>query len=335
VGTKSESDGRFEKDTRILSEESVSLIEITKTTNVIRFWIVLVCLSLVSVTRSTAQLDSIPSPVIPVQRDSGGQLSPSINKTRLALVGGTLLTSMAVIHIYQQNGWWKNNRAPFHFQEDLVYGLAVDKIGHFYGGYILGFVMWKSLDWANVPDEQSLWISAGGSLLFQSYVEIEDGFSTWGFDRVDWLSDVGGAAWNPLRHYVPFLTNFDLKLSYHVSPLVGEKGGTGFRGQKHLMIDDYEGQTFWLSLKVKNLLPAGIAEYWPSFLSLAIGYGARDIAGANPHRVYFIAPDLDVTKIIPDNTKFLKSLGEGLNFIHFPMPAVQFGHGVVWYGLYF
>src|SRR5258706_228656 len=46
----------------------------------------------------------------------------SIRYGRLALVGGTLLSSMAAIHIYQQNGWWKDNRAAFHFQEDLVYG---------------------------------------------------------------------------------------------------------------------------------------------------------------------------------------------------------------------
>jgi hypothetical protein len=335
LGTEDQSDGRIEKNTRVLSDESIPGVELTEFTDVTRFWIALLCLVFVPLAISIAQTDTIPSPAMPLQGDSTSQPSPAINKTRLALVGGTLLSSMVVIHIYQQNGWWKDNRAPFHFKEDLVYGLSVDKIGHFYGGYILGFVMWKSLDWANVPDEQALWISAGGSLLFQSYVEIEDGFSTWGFDRVDWLSDLGGAAWNPLRHYVPYLKNFDLKLSYHTSSLLGEKGGSGFKGQKHLMIDDYEGQTFWLSLKMKNLLPTGVAEYWPSFLCLAVGYGARDIAETNPHRVYFIAPDLDMTKIIPDNTKLLKSLGEGLNFIHFPMPAVQFGHGVVWYGLYF
>ena len=46
-----------------------------------------------------------------------------INCTRLALVGGALVTTMTAVHIYQQNGWWKDNRAPFHFKEDLIYGL--------------------------------------------------------------------------------------------------------------------------------------------------------------------------------------------------------------------
>ncbi len=258
-----------------------------------------------------------------------------INKTRLAIVSGTLLSSMIAIHIYQQNGWWKDNRAPFHFREDLEYGLTVDKIGHFYGGDLLTFVISKSLEWANIHENNALWLGTAGSLLFQTYVEMEDGFSKWGFDRVDWLSNLGGSSWRLVRHNVPFLKNFDLKLSYHPSDLLNNPGGIGFRGQKHIMIDDYEGQTFWLSIKVNNLLPKYFEKYFPDFLCLAVGYGAREIADPDPHRVYFLAPDLDFTKIIPDNTKFLKSLGEALNYIHFPLPAVQFAPKTIWYGVYF
>lgn len=263
------------------------------------------------------------------------QESSEINKTRLVIVSAAVATTMAGIHIYQQNGWWKGNRAPFHFTEDLVYGLWVDKIGHFYGGSALAFGMQKSLEWANVPEEKAVWIGSGGSLLFQSYIEIEDGFSRWGFDRVDWAFDLAGASYPVLRHYYPWLRNFDLKFSYHPSDLLGNPGGIGFKGQEHIMIDDYEGQTFWLSVKVHDLLPASLEGCWPEFLCLTVGYGARDIANPDPRPVYFIAPDIDMTKIIPDDTKFLKSLGEALNFIHLPLPAVQFGGKTIWYGLYF
>ena len=261
--------------------------------------------------------------------------SHQINTTRLAILGATYTSTMIGIHIYQQNGWWKDNRAKFHFQEDLKYGLWVDKIGHFYGSYTINYLISKSLQWANLSEEKALWIGAGGGLLFQTYVEMEDGFSAWGFDRVDWLFDLGGAAWMPLRYYVPYLNNFDLKFSYHPSDLLGNPGGIGFKGQKHLMIDDYEGQTFWFSFKVNNMLPEKLKPYWPPFLCLAAGYGAREIAGPTPHRIYFIALDLDMTKIIPTNTPFLKTLGEALNYIHLPLPAVQFSPNTVWYGLYF
>lgn len=254
---------------------------------------------------------------------------------RLALVSGTLAGSMVVIHFYQQSGWWKDNRTPFHFQEDLVYGLTVDKIGHFYGAYLLEFFIGRSVEWANVPEETALLIGSGGALLFQTYVEIEDGFSTWGFDRVDFASDVGGAAWPIARYYVPYLRHFDLKVSYHSSDLLGNPGGIGFKGQKHLIIDDYEGQTFWLSLAIHDLVPERVAQYWPDFLCLALGYGAREVAGPDPHRIYLVALDLDMTKIIPRDTGFLRALGELLNYVHMPLPAVQFSPGAIWYGVYF
>jgi hypothetical protein len=277
------------------------------------------------------QIDSTIETHATVSKDSG------IKYGRLGLVGGTLVTGMIVIHFYQQNGWWKDNRTSFHFQEDLVYGMNVDKIGHFYGASVMSYVIQKSVEWANVAEYKALLLGAGASLLFQTYVEVEDGFSTWGFDRVDFASDVGGAAWPILQYHVPFFQNFDLKLSYRPSQLINHPGGSGFRGQQHLMMDDYEGQTFWLCTKVNNLLPKPIEKYWPDFLCLAAGYGARDIAvtGKTPYRVYFLALDYDMTKIIPDNTWFLKSLGCALNFIHFPSPAIQISPSAIWYGLYF
>jgi hypothetical protein len=276
-----------------------------------------------------------------MMRDSGASDRSSLTRQgeisygRLALVGGTLLGSMAAIHIYQQNGWWKDNRADFHFQEDLQYGLWVDKIGHFYGGYLVGYAIQKSVEWANVPEEHAVWIGAGGGLLFQTYVEVEDGFSTWGFDRVDFAMDVGGAAWLIGRQYVPMLRRFDVKLSYHASPLLGGTEGIGFRGQQHLVIDDYEGQTFWLGVKVHDFLPESMKSLWPDFLCLAVGYGARDVANTNAYRILLLAPDLDMTKVIPPRTSFLKALGEVLNFIHMPLPAVQISPNAIWYGVYF
>jgi hypothetical protein len=267
---------------------------------------------------------------------SAGQPPDSgVDGLRLGLVSGTLLSSMVVIHFYQQSGWWKDNRAPFHFQEDLVYGLTVDKVGHFYGAYLLEFLIGGSVRWANVPEEEALWIGSGGALLFQTYVEVEDGFSAWGFDRVDFASDVGGAAWPVARYYVPALRNFDLKLSYHPSDLLGNPGGIGFKGQKHLIIDDYEGQTFWMSLKVHNLVPESLRPYWPEPLCLAVGYGARQVAGPDPHRIWFLGLDLDMTKVIPRDSAFLRALGDLLNYVHLPMPAVQIVPNTIWYGLYF
>jgi len=261
--------------------------------------------------------------------------SSEINTTRLAIIGGTLAVGVTTIHVYQANGWWKYNAAAFHFQEDLTYGLWVDKLGHFYAANVLTFMFSRSLQWANFSERSSLWWGFAGSALFQTYVEVEDGFHTWGFDRVDFAFDIAGAFYPLVQHYVPALQDFNFKFSYHPSDLLNNPGGVGFRGQKHLMMDDYEGQTIWLSFRMNNILPSSVEPYWPDWLCLAVGYGARDVATPDPYPVVFLALDYDVSRIIPDHTSFLKLLGEALNFIHFPAPAVRITPSAIWYGFYF
>lgn len=258
-----------------------------------------------------------------------------IRPVRLAIVTGTVAGTFAVIHIYQSKGWWKDNRSPFHFQEDLKYGLSVDKLGHFYGGIAAAFILRNSFRWAGLSETASLWWGSAGSLLFQTYVEVQDGFSKWGFDRVDFAADVAGAAWPIAQHHSPFLRNFDFKFSYHPSPNLGSASGVGFVGQQHIIFDDYEGQTLWMSLKVHNLLPQGAKPFWPEFLQVSVGYGVRNVAKPDPHSVVILALDIDMTKVIPQSTPFLKLLGEALNFIKFPAPAVQISPRTIWYGFYF
>lgn len=257
----------------------------------------------------------------------------SINTTRVVIIGGSVLGIMSAVHVYQSNGWWKDNRRSFHFREDLKYALHVDKLGHFFGASFETFVLSKAFRWANFSETSALCYGAGVATLLQTYVEVEDGFSTWGFDRVDFAANVAGAWFPVVQHFVPQLQNFQLKMSYVPSQNVNAPGA--FPGQKHLLMDDYEGQTFWFSLKINNMLPKTLEPYWPDFLCLAMGYGARDILSQNPYRVYFIALDYDMTEIIPQDTGFLRVLSETLNFIHFPAPAVRISPDAIWYGLYF
>jgi hypothetical protein len=277
----------------------------------------------------------IPPESSMVSRVADASESTAVSASRLAIIGGTVVAGVTTVHIYQSNGWWKNNRAPFHFQEDLNYGLWVDKVGHFYGAAALTFMFSKAFQWANLSERSSLWWGAGGAIAFQTYIEIEDGFSKWGFDRVDFASDVAGALYPVAQHYSPFLQNFNFKFSYHPSALLNNPGGIGFKGQKHIFFDDYEGQTLWLSIRVNGLLPKSVEPLWPDWLCIAVGYGARDIANPAPYPVVILSFDYDMTKIIPDDSEFLKTLGQALNFIHLPAPAVRISPHAIWYGLYF
>ncbi len=259
--------------------------------------------------------------------------STSVNLTRLVIVGGTTAVAVTAIHIYQQNSWWRDYRTSFHFREDLEYAMYMDKLGHLYASSVMTFVFSKSLQWCNMNEPSSLIWGAVGSTLFQTYVEIEDGFSAyWGFDRVDYAANLFGAWYPVLQYHVPVFKNFQFRFSY----LPKNEGSAGaIPGQTKTMFDDYEGQTFWLTVTPKGLFSAKSLRWWPDWLAVAGGVAVRNNNSPDRYLVWFLAPDLDMTKIIPQDTPFLRSLGEALNFIHFPMPAVQVSPGVVWYGLYF
>jgi hypothetical protein len=259
--------------------------------------------------------------------------STSLNFTRLAIVGGTVAVGVTAIHLYQQNAWWKEYRTSFHFREDLVYARSIDKLGHLYASSVGTFLFSKSLQWCNMSEPSSLLWGAVGSTLFQTYIEIEDGFSAyWGFDRVDYAADILGAWYPVLQHQVPVFKNFQFRFSY----LPKHEGGAGaIPGQTKTIFDDYEGQTIWLTITPGGLFSEKTLGWWPDWLAIAAGVSVRDNNSPARYLVWFLAPDLDMTRIIPQDTWFLRTLGEALNFIHFPMPAVRVSPGVVWYGLYF
>jgi hypothetical protein len=294
---------------------------------------------MLSTSAARAEPDSTRSVVLRNDVAHDSSETNRIHPVRFAIVTGGVAATIATIHIYQANGWWKGNSSSFHFQEDLTYGRSVDKLGHFYAGTVAAFILREAYGWAGLSKEAALYWGSGGAFLFQTYIEVTDGFHTWGFDRVDFAANLAGAAWPIAQYHSSLLRNFDFKFSYHPSQVLNENCGIGFQGQKHIIFDDYEGQTLWLSAKVKNLLPESW-KFWPTPLQLSLGYRVRDVcapAGSNrkPYSALLLALDLDMTKVIPDDTAFLRLLGNALNFIKFPMPAVQISPDAIWYGFYF
>lgn len=164
-------------------------------------------------------------------------------------------------------------------------------------------------------------------------IEIEDGFSTyWGFDRVDYATNLAGAWYPYLQHHVPFLKNYQIRFSY-LPKNAGQP--SAIPGQTKTIFDDYEGQTLWLTVTPEGFLPVSWRTWWPGWLSLALGVSVRNNVSPDRHLVWYLAPDLDMRQIIPQDTGFLRDLSEALNFFHFPMPAVRIAPGIVWYGVYF
>jgi hypothetical protein len=89
------------------------------------------------------------------------------------------------------------------------------------------------------------------------------------------------------------------------------------------VIDDYEGQKYWLTFRMKNLLPENLSEFWPAFLNLALGMGVKNLDGlGNGRREIFIGLDFNVLEL-PLTGKFGNFVKNSLNYIHFPMPGIR------------
>lgn len=254
-----------------------------------------------------------------------------IDYKKFYIVTAGIAITASAIQIYQYNSWWRDWRRPFHFQEDLVYGKSVDKVGHAWGAAFTAFVLSRSYEWCGIDQKKSLWIGAIGGSLFQLLVEFQDGYSQWGFDRVDAACDIVGGFYPLIQHYIPFFQYLDIKASYWPRKL-GKPGG--IPGQKHTIIDDYEGQTFWLSINMDNFYPDNLK--FLNFLNIAIGYSVRNTHNVeSQYGVWLLAFDLNLRRIIPQSSTFLRNISEGLNYFKFPTPALQISPKIIWFGFYY
>ncbi|MHB1688252.1 MAG: DUF2279 domain-containing protein [Ignavibacteriaceae bacterium] len=263
--------------------------------------------------------------------------SMPLEKTKLrlgnaAIVGGVYLGAIIFLHIHQTNAWWSGQRGKFHFEEDWVSALQVDKAGHSYGGYIISYIMSEGLMASGFSWDDATIYGAGFGLLYQTYVETEDGFAkTWGFSPSDWYFDAIGPLFFLSQHYVPALQNITPKWQYIPSEWTGQP----VINRPRTFIDDYNSSTFWWSLNVYNILPDSWKSYWVPWLNIAVGYGANAIdVKADPNgppdqlsqRRFVIGLDYNLVKLLPEGGTFWNWLRQSLNYIKLPLPALEFSN---------
>ncbi len=257
-----------------------------------------------------------------------------IRPASAAILGSIYLGTLTWLHFHQANAWWNKDRGNFHFEEDWVYALQVDKAGHFYGGYLISYLMSEGLLASGFSwDDGTIWGTALG-IAYQTYVETEDGFATsWGFSPSDWYADAAGSLFFLAQHYVPALQNITPKWQYIPSEWTGKPV---LSTRPRTFIDDYNSSTFWWSVNIYNILPDNLKKYWISWLDISFGYGADAIDAANSGgppdqlatRRYMIGLDYNLVKILPEGGWFWNWFRQSLNYIKFPSPAIEFKNNV-------
>jgi hypothetical protein len=107
------------------------------------------------------------------------------------------------------------------------------------------------------------------------------------------------------------------------------------------LLKDYNGQTYWASFNLHSFFGKAI----PSWLNMAVGYGATGLYGGFENigydkagniifdrrdikrvRQWYLSPDIDWTKIQTDK-KLLRTFFSLLNMIKMPAPALELRSG--------
>lgn len=254
------------------------------------------------------------------------------------LTGNALGYGASMYGLY--NLWYKDYPlTKFHFHNDNADWYQMDKVGHAYSCYYEGVVGIDMLKWAGFSHKTASILGGSYGFLIQTGVEVFDGFSeAWGASTGDVLANTLGAGmvigqsllWNEQRVW--------MKLSYQPTRYATIRPELLGASAVERLFKDYNGQTYWLSGNIKSFLKQ--ESTFPAWLNISVGYGIDGFVSADDNfferdgmtidythiqqsRQFYIAPDIDLTRIKTDN-KALKISLRLLNCIKFPLPGLAY-----------
>lgn len=271
-------------------------------------------------------------------RPAPDSVSQGIRWGRFAGVTSTLAASYTGLFLFERAQWWDGEGSGFHFDSHLNYARNFDKVAHFYAGDVQALINARLFEWSGVSHEDAALWGAVTSLAAQTHVEIHDGFSrTWGFDWYDQAANTLGAGWFYAHDRVEALRRFDVRWSYYPSD-VWLDNLEDRKAEGNMFADDYSGHSYWVSMRVYDLLPGALGRYWPKALNVSVGASLHDWSDDSwsdwerpegpgkdfdAYVAYYVSLDLDWREIIPRGTWLGRTAGDLLNRYHLPFPAVR------------
>lgn len=277
---------------------------------------------------------------IPKVGDGGWEVEQefTLNKKRrnILLISEASAYTVALVGLNQL--WYADYpKSSFHFINDNEEWLQMDKMGHMSASYYTGVAGIKAYEWAGFSRKNAIWYGGMTGSIFLTVIEVLDGTSEqWGASSGDLIANTTGSLlaigqalkWNEQR----------IQLKYSYSPSNISAKNPEQLGSNHLerALKDYNGQTYWLTLNLKSLLQIENSDF-PSWLSLALGYGADEMVNpyheegnAERYRQFLMSFDVDLNKIKTKN-KTLNSVLHTFGFLKFPTPAIQYTNGNIFF----
>jgi hypothetical protein len=267
---------------------------------------------------------------------------------RVWLVTGINITGYGGSLVALNTTWYKDYaRSSFHTFDDSREWLQVDKTGHAWTAYNTGRASAALWQWAGLPHKKSVWLGGLSGAAYLTAIEVLDAYSAkWGWSWADIGANIFGSALFMSQELAWKEQRVQFKFSFHknryADPILDERAGELYGNSWHeRMLKDYNAQTYWLSANLRAFFPSSSL---PAWLNIAAGYGASGMFGGFENkwsnsmgtelsrhdvkrsRQYYLAPDIDFTKI-KTNSKFLRTSFAILNAFKFPAPAIELSKG--------
>ena len=253
-------------------------------------------------------------------------------KHRLYTTIGVETAFLGLTHYAAYKLWYEEaNSRSFHFSGNAEDYLLMDKAAHAFAAYQESYHAYFALRWSGVNHEKALWYGGMTGLLFQTYLEVVDGFyEGYGFSGSDMLANALGSFLFVGQQKTWEEQPLKIKFSFYPSVYSRQAYQNGIES----LFEDYNAQTYWLSINTNKFI---LKDKLPDWLNIAIGYstnnyftasqgkygvGLSDIGSEEATREFIFSLDIDFAKI-DTKSKFLRFVLRHLNFIKFPFPALQ------------
>lgn len=325
----------------------MAVIKLQSRYNRMRFTLHCLLICLLAGTRCPvhAQVPVPPAPDTPAPdtlvRDSMPEARPNYKMLRGIFAAQSAIYLGTVYGL--SKSWYKNPLTRFTVEDDSREWLQMDKMGHLYTSYQIARHTAALYKKTGISKRQMLVYGAISGVIFQTPIEILDGFSPdYGFSPGDMIANITGsvlylgqvALWDEVR--------IQPKFSFHYTTLAHVRPELLGSSWSERWLKDYNGQTYWFSASPKSFFRGS---NWPAWLCFSVGYGIQNMVSAEsdkstemgyrPYRQYYLSLDIDLTKI-KTRSKFVKTLGFLANSIKIPAPALQFSRkGVDFKPFYF
>lgn len=285
--------------------------------------------------------------------DSIGLLddAPYPNKIRTRILAGTVLGLYPISMYWLYTQWYQDYpQSNFHFFNDNEEWESMDKYAHAWDAYSIAKPLMHAFRWAGQNNKRATLYSSGISFLYQTTVEVFDGFSSeWGFSTGDVIANTIGVSTFAIQQLLWEDQRFVLKYSFHQTKYSKYRPELLGSNLPENILKDYNGLTYWISINPSSWMNKHNS--FPKWLSIGLGFGAEGMTGGdeNPSEIegklipsfnrysqYYFSVDLDFSRV-KFKSRILTSFFKVINIIHLPAPTIELRSGkkTAWHLLYF